>query len=480
MSSKVHRAGRRRRRPSRWSGARCTPADRSRPTEPAASRADAAAAIGAAAAAGASRRAREAHAAGFAGRRGRRAAARGRGTAAGHRAPGAQPSRNSAALRARLRARGGSRPGAAGAGHRPARPAPRTGGRSRRPARPGAGGARKTARRRRSRACASIPRTPPLVTRLPASRAVAGAPIEVVAGSARASRGTAIFETERGNLDASVDSQLAGDRARPGRPPAEAVMTNASRWPPIFAELDRIDAVALDRRGDRSGRPAGRIARARSVAIGDFCEIRTAGGRAHPHPGDRFPQRPRALHAARRDRRPATGRPGRGAQRGRPRGSGPGPARPRASTASASPWTAGPPSRPRTPTTCTARRPARSTASTSPSRWSPASAPSTACCPAAKGSASASSAAAAWARARCSAPCRATTRPTSRVIALIGERNREVRGFLEHELGPEGRKRSVVVVRHLATGRRRCACAPASWPWPSPSISATRAPTCCW
>jgi FliI/YscN family ATPase len=32
------------------------------------------------------------------------------------------------------------------------------------------------------------------------------------------------------------------------------------------------------------------------------------------------------------------------------------------------------------------------------------------------------------------------------VIALIGERNREVRAFLENELGPEGRKRSVVVV----------------------------------
>jgi len=32
------------------------------------------------------------------------------------------------------------------------------------------------------------------------------------------------------------------------------------------------------------------------------------------------------------------------------------------------------------------------------------------------------------------------------VIALIGERNREVRGFLEQELGPEGRRRSVVVV----------------------------------
>src|SRR5579863_61721 len=32
------------------------------------------------------------------------------------------------------------------------------------------------------------------------------------------------------------------------------------------------------------------------------------------------------------------------------------------------------------------------------------------------------------------------------VVAMIGERNREVRGFLEHELGPEGRARSVVVV----------------------------------
>jgi len=32
------------------------------------------------------------------------------------------------------------------------------------------------------------------------------------------------------------------------------------------------------------------------------------------------------------------------------------------------------------------------------------------------------------------------------VIALIGERNREVRAFLEHELGPEGMRKSVVVV----------------------------------
>jgi flagellum-specific ATP synthase len=32
------------------------------------------------------------------------------------------------------------------------------------------------------------------------------------------------------------------------------------------------------------------------------------------------------------------------------------------------------------------------------------------------------------------------------VIALVGERNREVKDFIEHELGPEGLKRSVVVV----------------------------------
>jgi flagellum-specific ATP synthase len=32
------------------------------------------------------------------------------------------------------------------------------------------------------------------------------------------------------------------------------------------------------------------------------------------------------------------------------------------------------------------------------------------------------------------------------VIAMVGERNREVRAFIENELGPEGRKRSVVIV----------------------------------
>ncbi|TGT79144.1 EscN/YscN/HrcN family type III secretion system ATPase, partial [Mesorhizobium sp. M8A.F.Ca.ET.161.01.1.1] len=32
------------------------------------------------------------------------------------------------------------------------------------------------------------------------------------------------------------------------------------------------------------------------------------------------------------------------------------------------------------------------------------------------------------------------------VVALVGERGREVREFVEHQLGPEGRERAVVVV----------------------------------
>jgi hypothetical protein len=81
-----------------------------------------------------------------------------------------------------------------------------------------------------------------------------------------------IFETERGNLDASVDSQLQEIERGPGGPPAETVMT------------DRI-SLAPYLRGTRRASPmrwTGQVtevvgllieSRGPNVAIGDFCEV---------------------------------------------------------------------------------------------------------------------------------------------------------------------------------------------------------------
>ena len=75
------------------------------------------------------------------------------------------------------------------------------------------------ARRRRSRAYLK--------------KAVPGPAIEVIADPAR-EPGAVIFETDRGNLDASVDSQLQEIERGLDRPPAQTVMNERVSLAPYF------------------------------------------------------------------------------------------------------------------------------------------------------------------------------------------------------------------------------------------------------
>ena len=119
---------------------------------------------------------------------------------------------------------------------------------------------------------------------------------------------------------------------------------------------------------------------------------------------------------------------------------------------------------------------ARSTASTSPNRWSPASAPSIACCPCGNGQRMGIFGGSGVGKSTLLGAMSRHNSADVTVIALIGERNREVRGVS----GTRARSARAAALGggllHLGPARSRCASAPASWRWRSPNTSATRAP----
>ena len=65
------------------------------------------------------------------------------------------------------------------------------------------------------------------------------------------------------------------------------------------------------------------------------------------------------------------------------------------------------------------------------------------------------------------------------VVCMVGERGREVREFVEDELGPEGLARAAWWWSRRPTNPRSCVVVPSSRPSASPSTSRTAAPTSC-
>ena len=84
--------------------------------------------------------------------------------------------------------------------------------------------------------------------------------------------------------------------------------------------------------------------------------------------------------------------------------------------------------------------------------------------------------------ASASPPCWPCWRPApiamSSVLALVGERGRELREFIEDDLGPAGLARASWSAPP-PTARRCCGGRPPTPPWPSPSISPMPASRCC-
>ena len=137
--------------------------------------------------------------------------------------------------------------------------------------------------------------------------------------SVRANRARWSSRPQRGNLDASVESQLGeierglADRLR------RRNMSGAISLAPYLSAVERMPAAAVDGTGHAGGGTAGRIARA---GRGDRRFLRDPDRQraAHPDAGDRLPRRAGALDAAGGDRRAAARRSG-GRRAARMRGS---------------------------------------------------------------------------------------------------------------------------------------------------------------
>ena len=107
--------------------------------------------------------------------------------------------------------------------------------------------------------------------------------VEVIAGRRRREPGAVIFETERGNLDASVETQLQeierglADRLRRQTDEWQILRWSALSLAPYLADLERLSPLRWTGAGDRSRRACWSNRAGRAVAIGDFCEVQTVG-----------------------------------------------------------------------------------------------------------------------------------------------------------------------------------------------------------
>ena len=220
-------------------------------------------------------------------------------------------------------------------------------------------------------------------------------------------------------------------------------MTETISLAPYFAELDRISPL---RWTGEVTEVAGLLIESRgpNVAIGDFCEVATAGGRRIRTQVIGFRERPRALHAARRDRRAATRRPGGGAQRRRPVEVGPG-LLGRVIDGFGKPMDGGPaiPAQDAYRLYGTPSSPLEREHITKPLVTGIRAIDGL--LPCGKGQRIGIFGGSGVGKSTLLGSMSRHNSADVTVIAMIGERNREVRGFLENELGPEGRKRSVVV-----------------------------------